>query len=126
MVSTVGCLKVVIGWKIATHFRTVSGPDRSWGLLTIIDDAGASYIEINLAPGTEISNNEGDYVTKAALELQFLLPKEISECYALSLATLLNDPKMKLLTSADIQPVSFSAADKPVVNDEPAVKPEPQ
>ena len=85
---------------------------------------GNFYLGINLKAGTDLSNDEGQYIVKATWEFQELLSKDISECSNLDVDTLPTNSNMQLLTSTDVQPVSFTAADKPVVTVEPAVKPE--
>ena len=107
-----------------TFTLTYSTAGSLWGLPYTIDATGRYFPEVNLAPGTSLSNNEGDYVLKASWEMQTLSAKDLTECASLSVEALVANPDIALLSSADITPVSFTVADKPVVEGEPVVTPE--
>lgn len=93
------------------------------GLPFTWDESGNLVTEVNLNAGTPMSNAEGDYIVKGTWEYQYMAEKNASECVGLNLDNLLSVTDLILLTAADIPPVSFSVADKPLVEGEPAVKP---
>jgi hypothetical protein len=106
-----------------TFSLSYAGPGSLLGLPYINNDYDDYYPAINLKPGTEMSNSEGQYIVKATWEWQYFLSKELADCSGLSVEALLNDERLTLLRSDEIQPLSFSAADKPVIDTELSVKP---
>lgn len=92
------------------------------GLPYTWDESGMK-LEVNLQAGTQMSNTDGNYIVKGTWEYQRMVEKDISECNSLNLTNLLDVPDLVLLTDGDIPTITFTAADKPLVQGEPAVKP---
>ncbi|MGD8567488.1 MAG: hypothetical protein PVJ39_05350 [Gammaproteobacteria bacterium] len=81
------------------------------------------YSAVTLKNGVQLTDGDGNnFVVKQIEREQNMQEVSLSpNCDALNAANLFSDPAMTLPTTSDINSVSFSLADKPVVTDAPAV-----
>ena len=99
-----------------------NGPGNLWGFPWVSDDDGRRWHRaITLADGTELSDGNNTFVVKAVESEQSMQAVNSTECDSLDAASVLSDPNLTLPTSADLNAISNTVADKPVVTDAPAV-----
>lgn len=79
------------------------------------------FVSVGLIDGVILDNDEGSFAVKATRIKHSLVVKDSSECTGLDADAVLNDQEFQLPDAANVVDVSFTGADRPIVDDDPKV-----
>lgn len=86
-----------------------------------LDENGKYGPLFSVFNGTQMSNDEGNYIVKAKEIFQLQHEETLDRCSMLNLDNMTSDPSMELPTAEDIIPVTIQRLDEPDVEGPPAI-----
>jgi len=88
---------------------------------SVLDENGNMRPPINLLDGTQMFNEEGNFVVKAKWIAQFPQLVALEQCNTLNIDDIFTKPSLTLPTPEDIIPLTIDRSDEPIVNGSPAI-----